>query len=211
MKTRLCAVILLLTVVCAGIAAAVPPTYTGQFGNPEEPALRPIKWAWVGVKSLVQSTKDGLASGVEKDPASMVGEGAVGAVKGTGSLVLSVHRGIVGAPLPPRRDAKSLPYEEAAMVVINNGTGKDACCPQQCGNCGSDQEAAKKPDPGAEFRKPAPSTVLAPEAEAGPGAKPLVSEESNVEKAQRNYVPVQAGYRSDRHSDASGNLLKRAK
>ena len=209
MKMRLFAAVLLTAVVCTGIAAAVPPAYTGQFGNPEEPALRPLKWTWVGVKTLVESTKDGLASGVQKDPASMAGEGALGAVKGTGGLVSSMGHGIVGAPLPPKRDAKSLSYEQAAMVVIDNETKKDACCQDQCGKCGGEQKPVEQPDPGAAFRKPAPSTVLP--AEPGPGVKPLVIQETRVEKAQREYVPVQSGYTSNRHLDGSGNLLKLAK
>ncbi len=209
MKIRLYAVVLLSAVMCAGVAGAVPPAYTGQFGNPEEPALRPVKWTWLGVKSLVQSTKDGLSSGVQKDPASMAGEGALGAVKGTGGLVSSVGHGIVGAPLPPRKDAKSLSYEQAAMVVINNETNKDACCQKESAKCGDDGKGAEQPDPAAQFRKPAPSTVLP--AEPGPGAKPLVMEENNVEKAQRKYLPVQTSYRSNRHLDGTGNLLNLAK
>jgi hypothetical protein len=209
MKIRLYAVVLLTAVLYVGVAGAVPPAYTGQFGNPEEPALRPLKWTWLGVKSLVQSTKDGLANGVEKDPASMAGEGALGAVKGTGSLAASMGHGIVGAPLPPKKDAKSLSYEQAAMVVINKETKKDACCGQECGKCGDDQKAAAQPDPAAQFRKPAPSTVLPAETETA--AKPLVVQESNVEKAQRKYVPLQADYRSNRRMDGTGNLLKLAK
>ncbi len=209
MKTRLFAVVLLLAVVCACVAEAVPPTYTGQFGNPEEPALRPLKWTWVGVKSLVQSTKDGLASGVQKDPASMAAEGALGSVKGTGSLATSVGKGIVGAPLPPKKDAKSLSYEQAAMVVINNETKKDCCGAESCGKCPEDQKPAEAADPGAEFRKPAPSTVLP--SEPAPGTKPLVIKETNVEKAQRKYVPVQMSNHGVHHLDGSGNLLKLAK
>ncbi len=208
MKMSLYAAVLLLAMVCAGVASAVPPAYTGQFGNAEEPALRPVKWTWVGVKSLVQSTKDGMASGVEKDPASMVGEGAVGAVKGTGSLASSVGHGIVGAPLPPKKDAKTLSYEQAAMVVINNETNKDAAC-QQLFKQPADQNAAAQPDPAARFRQPAPSTVLP--AQTAEAAKPLLVEESNVEKAQRKYLPVQTSYRSNRRTDGTGNLLNLAK
>ena len=209
MKMRLYAVVLLLAVLCVGVAEAVPPAYSGQYGNAEEPALRPVKWTWVGVKSLVKSTKDGLASGVQKDPASMAGEGALGAVKGTGGLASSLGHGIVGAPLPPKKDAKSLSFEQAAMVVINNRTGKDACCPGQCGGCCEQKQDAAQPDPGAKYRQPAPSTVLP--AEPGPDAKPLVIEESKREKAQRVYEPQQMSYRSNRPVDGSGNLLKLAK
>jgi hypothetical protein len=199
---------LLLAVLCAGVAGAVPPTYTGQFGNPEEPALRPYKWTWVGVQSLVRATKDGLASGVEKDPASMVGEGAVGAVKGTGGLASSIGHGIVGAPLPPKRDAKALSYEQAAMVVIDNETNKGRADQLQYGQA-AEQNAAEAPDPAEQFRKPAPSTVLP--VETANAAKPFVVEESRVEKAQRKYVPVQTSYRSNRRTDGTGNLLKLAK
>jgi len=208
MKMKTYAAILLLAMLCAGVADAVPPAYTGEFGNPEEPALRPLKWTYVGVKSLVQSTKDGLASGVEKDPASMAGEGALGAVKGTGSLVSSVGHGIVGAPLPTRKEAKTLSYEQAALVVIDKetkkGAGEQACC--ESAEC---QKATEQPDPAAQFRKPAPSTVLPAERVAA--AKPTLVEESRVEKAQHRYVPVQSGYRTDHRSDGKGNLLNLAK
>jgi len=209
MKTRLFAVVLLVAVVCACAAQAVPPAYSGQFGNAEEPALRPVKWTWLGVKSLVQSTKDGLASGVQKDPASMAGEGALGAVKGTGNLATDVGKGIVGAPLPQKKEPHALSYEQAAMVVINGQINKDACCPEQGGKCCAEKKEEAQPDPNAKFRQPAPSTVLP--AEPKPGATQLVVEESRVEKAQRVYVPIQAGYRSNRPNDGSGNLLKLAK
>ena len=208
MKSRLYAAMLLLAVLCTGVANAVPPAYTGQFGNPEEPALRPLKWTWLGVKSLVQSTKDGLASGVEKDPASMIGEGAVGAAKGSGNLAEHVGHGIVGAPLPPKKDASDLSYEQAAMIVIETEENKGKADQQQV-DAAAAEKPAEQPDPGAQFRKPAPSTVLP---EANPeGAKPLVIEETSVEKAQRTYVPLQAGYRSNRRLDGTGNLLKLAK
>ncbi len=206
MKTRWFAAILLLAVVCTGAASAVPPAYNGPLGNAEEPALRPVKWTWLGVKSLVQSTKDGLASGVEKDPASMAGEGALGAAKGSGSLATHVGKGIVGAPLPPKQDAKSLSYEQAAMVIINNETDKGKTEPQQ-----SEPSAdSGQPDPAAKLRAPAPSTVL-PAAEPATAAKPVVVPESDVEKAQRKYVPVQTSYRSNRRTDGTGNLLNLAK
>jgi hypothetical protein len=203
MKIRWYAAILLLAVLCTGVAGAVPPAYTGQFGNAEEPALRPYKWTWLGLKSLVQSTKDGLASGVEKDPASMLGEGAVGSVKGTGSLAAHMGHGIVGAPLPPKKDAKSLTYEQAAMIVIEAETNKDRPYQQEMA------PPAEEVDPAAEFRKPAPSTVLPVQTEST--ATPLVIEESKVEKAQRTYVPLQSSYRSNRRTDGTGNLLKLAK
>ena len=209
MKIRLCAAMLLLAVLCVGVANAVPPAYTGQFGNPEEPALRPLKWTWLGVKSLVQSTKDGLASGVEKDPAAMIGEGAVGAAKGSGSLAEHVGHGIVGAPLPPKKDPSALSYEQAAMVVIETEVNKGKADQQQVEAAAGAEKPAEQPDPAAEFRKPAPSTVLPQENPEG--AKPLVIEETSVEKAQRTYVPLQAGYRSNRRTDGTGNLLKLAK
>jgi hypothetical protein len=206
MKMRLYAAVLLTAAACAGVAGAVPPAYTGQHGNAEEPALRPVKWTWAGVTSLVKSTKDGLASGVEKNPASMVGEGAVGAVKGTGSLASGVGHGIVGAPLPPKKDRKALSYEQAAMIMIDGETNKFAGDrPTQ----GPWPEYEKSPDPAEQFRKPAPSTVLPARDPAT--VKPLVIEESVVEKAQRNYVPVQASYRDNRRLVGTGNLLHLAK
>jgi len=95
------------------------------------------------------------------------------------------------------------------MVVINNETKKDACCQEQAGKCCEEKKDSEQPDLNAKFRQPAPSTVLP--AEPKPGVKPLEIKETSVEKAQRNYVPLQAGYRSNRPKDGSGNLLKLAK
>lgn len=60
-----CAVLALMV---SGLAGAIEPAYRDQFGNPEEPALRPYKWFWRGLKALVYQTGKGFVDGNQDYP-----------------------------------------------------------------------------------------------------------------------------------------------
>ncbi len=199
----------LLALVLAGAANAVPPESVDQFGNPEEPALRPLKWTLLGVQSLVSTTHAGVKKGAYENPAAMAGEGVKGAAAGTGSLATHLKNGVLFAPLPPKKEGNDLSYEQAAMLHIEKQTAKE--CPAEAGCCGAKEEAcATEEEPNAQFRQPAPSTAF-PTLESAVADKRLTVGESDVQKAQRRYVPLQAGYRGKNREAGDGNLLKLAK
>ncbi len=91
-----------LWVITALPAAAVPPAYVGRLGNAEEPALRPYKWAWHGVKAFVFQTQDQLVRGNMEFPVLGTVKGFRGVRWGTVELLESTARGMVFAPLPER-------------------------------------------------------------------------------------------------------------
>lgn len=183
-------------------ASAVPPTYEGQFGNPEEPALRPVKWAWLGFTSFFTNVHAGLKKGVYQDPAAMTCEGAKGAAVGGGSFVKHVATGLTYAPVP-RRGKSSMTYEQAAMMVIERETAK--ACPEET-PCRAEEKACEEPP----APKPAPSTVL-PTTDPKAEVPAVRIEENPVQKAQRRYAPLETSYRGKQRAQGKGNLLKLAK
>jgi hypothetical protein len=92
-----------------GTAMAVPPAYTGQFGNPEEPALRPYKWLWRGVKALTYQTANAAKEGNLKTPILGSVETFRGFRKGIVEFDESVFRGMLGA-VPPQAGNRDLEY-----------------------------------------------------------------------------------------------------
>lgn len=179
-------------VLVSASAYAVPPAYEGQFGNPEEPALRVIKWPWLGFKKLVVRTHEGLESGMAKESLCATGrEGAAGACAGSKIFVDHTARGLVYAPLPEKAPLReSTTYEDQAMAYIEK-MAKPAC-----------EDAAEAP----------PCCTEDADSEHVKEEKylELNTEETDVEKAQRRYVPLRAATR-DREWKGGGNLLKLAK
>lgn len=184
-------------ILAAGIAAAVPPSYEGPLGNPEEPALRVIKWPWLGLRKLFVSTQSGLDSGIHKHPPAAIGEGAQGAAAGTRTLVHHTAKGVVYAPLPLKKPLQNPEtYEQHVERALNAlYPDPDACT------------AGHSPVPGQDHPVAVDSV-----SEAQQEGAPLLAArtgETEVQKAQRRYVPLRAGYR-DRHKRGTGNLLRLA-
>lgn len=102
--------VMLLLIVAAVMAPlagwSVPPTYEGSYGNPEEPALRPYKWMWRGVKSLFYQTGYGFKHGNMRTPVLGTAETFRGLRKGTFELGESVYHGLAFAPVPPKGQYK---------------------------------------------------------------------------------------------------------
>lgn len=105
-KSTLLAV--LLAVLSSGASYAVRPAYEGPLGNPEEPAMRPYKWLWHGVKALTYQPIVSLRDGNIKSP----GIGSVDMFKGVRRGVVemneSVARGICAGEVPAKNQYKEL-------------------------------------------------------------------------------------------------------
>lgn len=97
---RFCFIAALLA--CAGGARALEPEYTGQFGYPEEPALRPYKWFWVGAKALGYQTKMGFVRGNMNFPVLGTVETARGIRKGAVDMGEFAWNGILYRSVPPK-------------------------------------------------------------------------------------------------------------
>ncbi|HNR32297.1 MAG TPA: hypothetical protein PKI11_15505, partial [Candidatus Hydrogenedentes bacterium] len=105
-----CAVML-----CGVFAYGVEPAYRGQFGNPEEPALRPIKWLWHGTKSLVWHSSSYIRGGELKGVYPTVRENVRGVRRGSVALGESCYRGAIGARLPEKRAYRDPGHWNAAL------------------------------------------------------------------------------------------------
>ena len=196
MKTTIMT-IAIAAVVCCTASYAVQPAYEGQFGNPEEPALRVVKWPWLGITELVRNTHEGLKAGMEKESLCATGEkGACGAWKGTKTLVHHTAYGLIYAPLPEKdAETKAKSYEADAMAFIEAVTAKE----QEGQEDSQAQEAANGSNAAED---------VTPEEETEKYLNRKLPE-SDVEKAQRRYIPEKAAYR-DRAYSGGGNLLKLA-
>lgn len=87
---------------------AVEPAYLGEYGNAEEPALRPYKWVWRGVQALFYQTGHGFAHGNMKTPILGTAETFRGLRKGTVELGESAYHGLAFAPAPRKGDFKKI-------------------------------------------------------------------------------------------------------
>lgn len=96
--------VLIVSLVLSSMAAyAVPPAYIGPMGNLEEPAMRPYKWLWFGIKKLWQRPLQAIRRGDEKVPFFGALEVTRGAERGVIELTESVYHGMVFAPPPNKR------------------------------------------------------------------------------------------------------------
>lgn len=196
-------IVILLGAVCflaAPVCNAVPPAYEGQFGNPEEPALRVVKWPWLGLRKMVMHTHDGLKCGIQCSPCAAVHEGAKGAAHGGCILLDHTGRGIIYSKLPPKGPLRPGPsYEERAMHYIEQKTGgglpPDVSNAEYitCPVCRAEAEKARKLSP----------------PEGGPYLTAKFKEPAKF-KAQRRYVGDRTLQR-DRALARRENLLKYAR
>lgn len=92
----------------SGLSHAVEATYFGPHGNPEEPALRPYKWIWHGVKALLYQPARSFQHGNMKTPVLGTVEVGRGLRRGTVEMLESVCRGAVFAAIPEAHAAKDL-------------------------------------------------------------------------------------------------------
>ena len=97
-----------LALVCMSAAYAVHPAYFGPMGNPEEPALRPYKWMWRGLKALGHQPVQAFEKGDLKTPMLGSIETLRGVRKGAIELGESTFRGLIGAVPPPKGHYKEI-------------------------------------------------------------------------------------------------------
>ena len=97
-----------LTLVCVSSSYAVPPAYYGPMGNAEEPALRPYKWLWRGMKALAYRPVKGFKEGNLKTPVLGTVEVVKGVRQGLIEFDESIFRGLIGSAPPGRGDYKRL-------------------------------------------------------------------------------------------------------
>jgi hypothetical protein len=100
--------LVLMCVVLSGSAFAVPAAYTGKMGNDEEPALRPYKWLWHGVKSFFHHPGARAYEGNARYPVIGLTGAGTGVVQGTIDLGESAAKGSVHAIPPQAGDYKNL-------------------------------------------------------------------------------------------------------
>jgi len=107
---RIVQVVFILAMLLSLTAQAVPPAYTGPLGNPEEPAMRPYKWLFHGVLSLLVQPVKAFKDGNLKTPVLGSVETFRGFRRGAIELDESILRGLVFAPPPPRGSLTNLGY-----------------------------------------------------------------------------------------------------
>lgn len=102
----------LVLVAIAGSAAGVEPAYRGPMGNPEEPALRPVKWLWHGTKALAYRATNGIRDTREdRRFRSLLRGTARGAGEGVAEVGESVFRGAIHSQVP-----RNQAYKERGLV-----------------------------------------------------------------------------------------------
>ena len=94
--------------VLSGLAVcyAIEPAHEGRLGNPEEPALRPYKWAWHGMKALGYHTWRTFKRGNIRTPVLGTVEVCRGVRRGTVELGESTARGSLFTPMPAKGSYK---------------------------------------------------------------------------------------------------------
>ncbi len=198
-----------------GLTAAadvVQPAYEGQFGNPEEPALRPYKWMWHGLKSLAYQTGKGFQDGNMNFP-----------VIGTVEIGRGLRRGTV--------EFAESTWKGALFAVPPNGTGEDFKDLGRWNEKLQNEPLARnvsdalftwyyfpllkfvdyypvKTDEEVEQQKEEARQTREARKAAGPQPDPT---KTRVERAQDTYVPDRVAAGSKKSDDGRGNLLKLAK
>lgn len=202
--------LMLVMVLLAPFAAfAVEPAYVGQFGNAEEPALRPYKWMWRGVKALFYQTGHGFKHGNMRTPVLGTAETFRGLRKGTFELAESTYHGLAFAPVPPKGDYKELgrlnemvDNEKARSNFSDLVFSLYAFPVLKFVDCHPAENETR-----VQIREErAKATREAQKAAAAARETPM----DRLERAQRNYLGDRYPTNSGKQS-AGGNLLKLAK
>jgi len=192
---------------------AVEPAYQGQFGNNEEPALRPYKWLYHGVKSLVYHTGDQFVEGNMHTPYVGSVQGLRGLRRGTVNLGESLYRGGVYAPVPPKDSYKSLgalnTLIERDMFTRNSSDFLFSWYffPAQKAVDYYPLEGDTK----VEIRQREARETRMSRKEAAAARVSVDSRESRVKQAQRGYIGDRADYGTKKSANGYGNLMKLAR
>lgn len=199
-----------------GVTNVIEPAYTGQFGNKEETALRPYKWIWHGTKSLVYHTVYSFNRGNMKTPILGSAEGLRGLRRGTVELGESTFRGANFA-VPPHTPQQKYTIRETR--VANQVIERDIALRNTSDFLFSwyyfpliklndhypwedDEKVDERLQEAREIREAR---------REGQVARTVVIEETEVERAQRRYVPDRVEAGAKRNQEYRGNLLRLAR
>ena len=229
---RALALFALTALLVAPWAAAVEPSYTDQFGNPEEPALRPIVWLWHGTKAFLYRSAHGIRQSRE-DPRFIhfLKESKKGGLQAVVEVGESVVRGTIASAPPPPDGYKELgswnnwilddfPREIGAREDLEGAQAAEAgvtYIPAPPGSIDAGAKSApeqEKPVVGSSEREPEmPKSVqpvyTLPQEAARPEHHVSTMTPSAVEKAQRRYLGDRA--RVNEPKPGRGNLLRLAR
>ena len=186
----------------SGLAYAVEPAYTGQFGNPEEPALRPVKWLWHGTKSLFYHSFIHFRDMKQRGLCDSLCETPRGVRRGTVGLGESAFKGAIGSRVPGKKAYRTLGHWNQVLEKQEFMQHK---------SCEEREETPVIETAGLDAAsKPAtPKVASGGEKElTAPAAQPARTG-SRVDRAQRDYL----GDRRQTYVSRSyrGNLLRLAK
>ena len=198
----------------AGAAGAVGPAHDGPMGNAEEPALRPYKWMWRGLKALVYRPLMAIEKGNRKTPGLGTVELFRGIRKGMVELDESIVKGAMCSAPPKGKDYKEVGKVNASIdedILLRNvadigvaggvlgvGAGGGIWLGQKV----VDHYPLNTPERQAEILKQARTTRQARKE----AARARNESASPLEVARRKYV----GDRAEINPKPEGNLLKLA-
>lgn len=192
---------------------SVEPAYKGPLGNNEEPATRPYKWVYRGLRSLVYHTGDQFVEGNMRTPALGSVQGLRGLRRGTVELGESTYHGLVYAPAPDHKDYKNL---SRANTIIENDlalrNGADFLFswyffPAQKVVDRYPLEGDTKVD----LRDREAESDRMARAEAAEVRSSRDPSETDVKRAQRSYIGDRADLGTKKTTAGRGNLMKLAR
>lgn len=193
---------------------SVEPAYSGPLGNAEEPALRPYKWLYRGVKSLFYHTGDQFVVGNLHTPALGSVQGLRGLRRGTFELGESVYRGSVFAPVPPADDYKELRAFNTFVerdFLRRNGSDFLFSWYFFPGQKVVDHYPLEG-DEKVAIRLREAKEIRLNRTKSWNGRKTIDPNESDVKRSQRNYIGERADYGNQTKSkEYRGNLMKLAR
>lgn len=209
----LVAIVLAVTILGAPAGFAVEPAYQGQFGNNEEPALRPYKWLYHGVKSLVYHTGDQFVEGNMHTPYLGSVQGLRGLRRGSVELGESVYRGGVYAPVPHKDQYKMIGRANTIIerdFLLRNSSDflfSWYFFPAQKFVDYYPLEGDTK----VNIRMREARETRAARDAAADAREAVDPEENRVKRAQRSYIGDRADYGIQKSDLGRGNLMKLAR
>ena len=201
-------------IILATGAFAVEPAYTGPYGNVEEPALRPYKWAFSGIKSLFYHSGKSVADGNLKFPVLGTVELGKGVRTGGVELGESVFRGINFAPVPQDKDYYKDIHKANEKINKHRGSQEVADAVSTVGIFtlfGYPVQKLVDKYPVKDEEEIAAYKDEREKVKASKRAARKERKESDLEIAQKRHIGDRASLGSKKSKGETGNLLKLAK
>lgn len=200
-----------------GASYAVPPAYCGKLGNPEEPALRPWKGMYQGVRALLNRQHEAFREGNAKLPVVGSVEVFRGGRRGVLDCVEITGRSVAGA-VPPRGDE----FKKQGKLNTSIESNEDGAFLVDFVSCGvvffpvllAVDRHAEKYEMKVVERQAKPEQWRAQRKEEAAKRAAAMTDGERVAQAQEAYLGKRAGEdRSPKkkHDPYKGNLLKLAR